>query len=58
MHKIMVITTCDECKDVWLYLGVDGYCKRKNCIAIPEEKIPDWCPRINATQDMISFENS
>jgi translation initiation factor 2 alpha subunit (eIF-2alpha) len=39
MHKIMVITTCDECKDVWLYLGVDGYCKRKNYIAIPEEKI-------------------
>ena len=58
MRKIITINDCEECKFVWYYLGIDACCilENKKHIPLNEDGIPEWCPLLNASKEMIKME--
>ena len=57
MIKIITIENCEDCKFVWLYLGVDERCNLMNRKPIPiDDDIPIWCPLRDASQEIIEAE--
>ena len=58
MSKIITIKSCEQCKFVWLYLGVDECCGllSRKPIPIDGDSIPSWCPLNDATPENIKTE--
>lgn len=59
MRKIITIESCEDCKFVWLYLGLDECCGLLNRRPIPlddNNPIPSWCPLPNASNEIIKQE--
>jgi hypothetical protein len=49
MKKLAEVTACDNCPNVWWYLGRDPCCllmNKRECYkdTKEEENIPQWCP--------------
>jgi len=59
-RKVITITSCENCRFVWLYLGLDECCLLLNKKRIPlddDNEIPSWCPLKDAPQEIIELEN-
>jgi len=59
MKKVITIESCEDCKFVWLYLGLDECCGLLNRKPIPlddDNPIPAWCPLQNAPQEIVDAE--
>ncbi len=64
MRKVITVDSCEDCKFVWWYLGVDACCSlmnKKGCFddksaLVENENQPSWCPLPNASDEMIEQE--
>ena len=59
MNKVITIESCEDCKFVWLYLGLDECCGLLDRKPIPlddDNPIPSWCPLPEAPREIVEAE--